>query len=43
MPVLLDDDAIVLSTASTHERPLGGVVGELDAKRVSEAQRFVDE
>ncbi|CAI5722198.1 unnamed protein product [Peronospora effusa] len=29
--------------ASTHERPLGGVIGELDAKSVSEAQRFVDE
>ena len=43
MPVLLDDDTIVLSTASTHERPLGGVIGELDAKSVSEAQRFVDE
>ncbi|RMX69430.1 hypothetical protein DD238_004634 [Peronospora effusa] len=43
MPVLLDDDTIVLSTASTHERPLGGVIGELDAKCVSEAQRFVDE
>ncbi|CAI5701581.1 unnamed protein product [Peronospora effusa] len=41
--VLLDDDTIVLSTASTHERPLGGVIGELDAKSVSESQRFVDE
>ncbi|CAI5721609.1 unnamed protein product [Peronospora farinosa] len=43
MPVLLDDDTIVLSTASTHERTLGGFIGELDAKSVSEAQRFVDE
>ncbi|UIZ23736.1 hypothetical protein KXD40_009501 [Peronospora effusa] len=43
MPVLLDDEPIVLSTASTHERPLGGVIGELDAKFVSEAHRFVDE
>ncbi|CAI5710045.1 unnamed protein product [Peronospora effusa] len=43
LPVLLDDDTIVLSTASTHDRPLEGVIGELDAKRVSEAQRFVDE
>ena len=32
-----------LSAASTHDRPLGGVIGELDAKSVSEAQRFVDE
>ncbi|CAI5721784.1 unnamed protein product [Peronospora farinosa] len=36
VPVLLDDDTIVLSTASTHERPLGGVKGELDAKSVIE-------
>ena len=43
MHVLLFDDTIVLSIASTHERPLGGVIGELDAKSVSEAQRFVDE
>ena len=43
MPVLLDGNAISLSTASTHDRPLGGVIGELDAKSVSEAQRFVDE
>ncbi|CAI5714567.1 unnamed protein product [Peronospora effusa] len=43
MHVLLDDKTLVLSTASTHERPLGGVIGELVAKSVSEAQRFVDE
>ncbi|CAI5716747.1 unnamed protein product [Peronospora effusa] len=36
MPVILDDDTIVLSTASTHERPLGGVIGELDAKSMSD-------
>ncbi|CAI5721008.1 unnamed protein product [Peronospora farinosa] len=42
MPVLLDDDTIVLSTALTRERPLGGVIGELDAKSVREDQRFVD-
>ncbi|CAI5724278.1 unnamed protein product [Peronospora effusa] len=28
MPILLDDDTIVSSAASTHERPLGGVLGE---------------
>ena len=43
MPVLLDDNAISLSASSTHNRPLGGVIGELDAKSVSKAQRFVDE
>ncbi|CAI5715548.1 unnamed protein product [Peronospora effusa] len=43
MPVLHDDDTIVLSTASTHDRPLGDFIGELDAKSVCEAQRFVDE
>ena len=36
-------NTIVLSTASIHVRPLGGVIGELDAKSVSEAQRFVHE
>ena len=42
MVVPLNDNVISLSTASTHERPLGGVIGELDAKIVSEAMRFVD-
>ncbi|RMX62312.1 hypothetical protein DD238_008424 [Peronospora effusa] len=43
MPGLFDDDTIVLLTASTHDRPLGGVIGEMDAKSVSEAQRIVDD
>ena len=43
MPVLLDDNTAVLSTASTHERPFGGFIGKLDSKSVSKAQRFVDE
>ena len=43
MSVLLDDDTIVLSTASTHERPFEGFIGKLDSKSVSKAQRFVDE
>ena len=43
MPVVLNDNAMSLFAASTHDRPLGGVIGELDAKSVSEAQRFVDE
>ena len=42
MPAL-NDNAMSLSPASTHDRPLGGVIGELDAKSVSKAQRFVDE
>ena len=35
MLVPLDDNVISLSTALTHDRPLGGVIGELDAKSVS--------
>ena len=29
--------------ATTHGRPLGGVIDELDTKRIREAQHFVDE
>ncbi|RMX69742.1 hypothetical protein DD238_001865 [Peronospora effusa] len=43
MPVLLGHYTLFLPIASTHDRPLGGVIGELDATSVSEAQRFVDE
>ena len=42
MPAL-NDNAMSLSATSIHDRPLGGVIEELDAKSVSEAQRFVDE
>ena len=42
-PVLLDDNITSLFAGSTHDRSLGEVVGELDAKSMSEAQRFVDE
>ena len=40
--VLQDNDSSLLATA-THDRPLGGVIGKLDAKSASEAKRFVDE
>ena len=30
-------------TAMTYDHPLGGVIGELDSKSVSESQRFEDE
>ena len=43
VPVLQDDNAMSLLAAKTHERPPGGVIGELDAKSASEARRFVDE
>ena len=43
MLVPLDENIISLSTASTHDRPRGGVIGELNAKSVREDQRFVDE
>ena len=43
MLVPLDDNAISLFTASTRYIPLKGVIGELDAKSVSEALRFGDE
>ena len=29
--------------ATTHERPLGGIIGDLNANGVRESQRFVDE
>ena len=37
-----NDDRSSLS-ARTHDRLLGGIIGELDAKSVREAQHFVDE
>ena len=43
LPVPLDAIVLSLYTASTHDRPLGGDIGDLGAKIVSEAQRFVDE
>ena len=32
-----------INKTTSYDRPLGGTIGELDAKSVSEAQRFVDE
>ena len=43
VPVPLDDNGISLSTASTHERRLKGVIGEMDATSVTKSQRFVDQ
>ena len=40
--VLQDNNSSLLATA-THDRPLSGVIGKLDAKSASEAKRFVDE
>ena len=37
-----NDDRSSLA-ATTHDQPLGGVIGELDAKSIREAQRFMDE
>ena len=37
-----NDDRSSLA-ATTHGRPLGGVIDELDTKRIREAQHFVDE
>ena len=37
-----NDDGSSLA-ATTHDRPLAGIIGELDAKSIREAQRFVDE
>ena len=37
----INDDRSSLA-ATTHDRPLGGVIGKLDAKSIREAQRFVD-
>ena len=33
----------VVNKTTPYDRPLGGIIGEFDAKSVSEAQRFVDE
>ena len=40
--LLSDEDSSSLA-ATTHDRPLGGVIGELGAKSIREAQRFGDE
>ena len=37
-----NDDRSSLA-ATTHDRPLGGVIGELVAKSIREAQRFDDD
>ena len=33
----------MVNKTASYDRPLGGIIGETDAKSVSEAQRFVDE
>ena len=43
IPEIFDDNDASLFAAMTHDRPLGGVIGERDAKSVSKAQRFVNE
>ena len=43
LSVLQSNDDSSSLVATTHDRPLGDVIGELDANSVREAQRFVDE
>ena len=43
LSVLQSNDDRSSLAATTHDRPVGGVIGDLDAKSIQEAQRFVDE
>ena len=43
LSVLQSNDDRSSLAATTHDRPLGGFIGELYAKSIREAQRFVDE
>ena len=43
LSVIQSNDDMSSLAATNHDRPLGSVIGELDAKSVREAQRSVDE